>query len=436
MHDEFNELPFIEMLAGKERLKTKCPEEDGIKYSAPRYQCAIDQFYERTSTLGDQDKRLERNRIQEHVLAISDDRCNAYKRFLRYDQSMSRFWLGVGSTLAGGLGALASTLTAAKTFAATGGVLSGISAEYNQDFYGNLFYSVVSKAIDEQRRDAYRQIQTYGQSKNLTDYPVEAALKDAIAYDGMCSAVSAMQYAEKAVQLVNDPGMDGMMRFLVKANQTRVILQNSVTNADELKKFGVSTIEDARFGSRLNSQTQTNPQATIQTQLEIANQLTVDEILIAFDRKYAKEASLNEANQKNWKESKQRQKLANTIRERIKDIVDAFNETIYECSVPASKLHDQYLVSENALLTRGSDSYEPELQITRDQLRNKLEQLNSEVLGISSHLRSLLGDLSKAALQLVPKQQPTPETKIGELTWKYQDEKVIKFDKQACQRYQ
>ncbi len=112
MHHEFDMLPFVEMLEGVENSSsaTCIQKKPNGEFEPISYQCATKKFYDRTRILPESSQRLERNRIQERILAISEDRCNAYKRYLRYDQSMSNFWLGFGSTLAGGFGALSNSL--------------------------------------------------------------------------------------------------------------------------------------------------------------------------------------------------------------------------------------------------------------------------------------------------------------------------------------
>ena len=385
-------------------LATCTQKNQNGEFEPYSYQCATRKFYARTRLLPESYQRMERNRIQERILAISEDRCNAYKRYLRYDQSMSNFWLGFGSTLAGGLGALSSTLTAAKTFAAFGGVLSGISAEYNQDFYGNLFYSVITKAIDEQRRDAYRQIQTYGQNRSLTQYPVEAAIKDAILYDGTCSAVSAMEYAEKAVQLVNDPGMDGMMRYLVKANQSRFILQNGVKDISELKKAGITTtFENSRYGSQIGDKDdeEHNPQSIIQMQLNIANQQTTESIVEAIGQQYA---GGDNNKLETWK-NLNKKSLTSNIDTQLIAIITGFRESLLSCSIPATQLFSDYLATETAL-QQANDSKITGAQIKRDQAFNKLEQINVEINGIGQHFQTLIGSLTKAGVQSVSANPP------------------------------
>lgn len=426
MHHEFNILPFVEMLEDAEGKATCIQKNQNNEFTTGSYQCATKKFYARTRLLPAFYQRLERNRIQERILAVSEDRCNAYKRYLRYDQSMSNFWLGFGSTVAGGLGALSGTLTAAKSFAAFGGVLSGISAEYNQDFYGNLFYSVITKAIDEQRRDAYRQIQTYGQGKSLSEYPVEAAIKDAIVYDGTCSAVSAMEYAEKAVQLVNDPGMDGMMRYLIKANQSRYILQNEVKDISDLKKAGItSTFENSRFGSQIGNKDKDefHSQPTIQLELYKATHQTTKNILAAVGQQYAGDNTNKLAE---W-QKKDLTELARKIEEQRVQIFKAFETNLSQCSQSATDLYSNFMAAETQLQQADNDKI-TECTIKRDQAQNKVQQINMEISGLAQHFQALIDSLTKSALDSV--------SSNNNMTWNYTKlPKEIKFSDKSCEKF-
>lgn len=430
MHHEFNILPFVEMLEDSDNGNSTCFQKKPNGEVDPiSYQCATKKFYARTRQLSEPYQRMERNRIQERILAVSEDRCNAYKRYLRYDQSMSDFWLGFGSTLAGGLGALSGTLPAAKTFAAFGGVLSGIKAEYNQDFYGNLFYSVITKAIDEQRKDAYRQIQTYGQSKSLTQYPVEAAIKDAILYDGTCSAVSAMEFAENAVQLVNDPGMDGMMRFLLKANQSRYILQNGIKDISELKQAGITTtFENSRYGNQIGSKDdEHNPQSNIQMQLNIANQQTAENIVEAVAQMYA---GNNTTKRSKWQNMSDEDKkgLSRKIATQLTEIISAFKENILLCAKPATELYSEYLTNE-AALQHESGIKITEAQIKRDQASNKVEKINIEINGIGQHFQALIDSLTKAGVASVPDDN---QANSAQFSWQYNQQSVRFTPTETC----
>ena len=238
----------------------------------------------------------------------------------------------------------------------------------------------------------------------------EAAIKDAILYDGTCSAVSAMEYAEKAVQLVNDPGMDGMMRYLVKANQSRFILQNGVKDISELKKAGITTtFENSRYGSQIGDKDdeEHNPQSIIQMQLNIANQQTTESIVEAIGQQYA---GGDNNKLETWK-NLNKKSLTSNIDTQLIAIITGFRESLLSCSIPATQLFSDYLATETAL-QQANDSKITGAQIKRDQAFNKLEQINVEINGIGQHFQTLIGSLTKAGVQSVSANPPI-------LSWDY-----------------
>jgi hypothetical protein len=260
------DIKLIEMLAGEQegRRIASMPREsedpvNGVAWST-KYDFAFAAFYRRLA--GDPEfQKLERNRIQERILMASDQRCTVFKTNHQRDQSRSNFWFGALGTFAGALGAVSSGVQSAKNLAATAGVLSGVRAEYNQAFYSNLLFAVITRGIDERRREAYRIIQQEGQTKAIGAYPAEAAIKDAILYDGLCNTAAGLEQAQESIRLAADPGIDTFNRMLLKANVTRSILENKITDPSELEKSGtdlkagtlVSKATRTEFGSHLST---------------------------------------------------------------------------------------------------------------------------------------------------------------------------------------
>lgn len=48
----------------------------------------VNEFYSRVAGQSEAGKRMERNRVQERILPVAEDRCNAYKQYLCYDQKV------------------------------------------------------------------------------------------------------------------------------------------------------------------------------------------------------------------------------------------------------------------------------------------------------------------------------------------------------------
>lgn len=395
----------VNLLAGEE-YKT-CPIENKGN-AAEAYQCGIEKFYARVIGKSEANKRMERNRVQESILSVAEDRCTAYKQYLRYDQAESNFWMGSTATVMGALGAIVNTATAARTYSAAAGVLAGVNAEYNQAYFGNLFYNVITKAIDEDRREAYREIQEYGQKKDLASYPVEAAIKDAIVYDGKCSAVSALEYAEQSVRLVNDPGLDSLNRVLVKLNQAKAIIEKKTVDLGELShdREGnlVSTLENIRFGSRLGSSAGA-PFDFIQSRLNHANTRIADLAAVIADVRH----SLS---------SEDTAKLDKTKDAWEKSIKDAFDATFksdggtypaYQANIQACTTTVQAssapLETARAKMTVAlADKEQPAIDKARhdiSQAQGEIDKLTESVGFVTRHLDNLIDQFIEVSAKVI-----------------------------------
>jgi hypothetical protein len=205
------------------------------------------------------DSESRRNSVQAALLAASDQRCSTYIKYLQRQASNGNFFLGSLATLAGGVGAIVTGADTARALAGVAGIFSGVRAEYNQDYFANLSVHVIWHGIDVHRREIYQQIQRDGQTKSIRDYPVEAAIKDALYYHGECSLVAGLDQASSSIKTVEDPGLEHLTKAIIKANILRKALteqSTSLTTLLEGKSAGdvglpfAGTILGEPFGGR------------------------------------------------------------------------------------------------------------------------------------------------------------------------------------------
>jgi hypothetical protein len=173
-------------------------------------------FREKTKGLLTKEQIIARNCIQERVLAASVQRCNAFESNLQRTFARNNFFSGLVSTATGTAGALVTGVEAARILSGISGVASGYRAEFNQDYMSNLAAYVIIDGIEKRRRDVYAQIQLRGQGKGLADYPLEAAVKDALLFHGQCSVIAGFQEASDSIKYMADPGLDTSIRVLSK----------------------------------------------------------------------------------------------------------------------------------------------------------------------------------------------------------------------------
>lgn len=185
-----------------------------------------------------------RNRIQDRVLAASTQRCNAYKAGLQRTFSRTNFGLGVLSTVSGIAGSTIPGVQASKNLSALAGAFSGARAEWNQSFLANLTVNVIVDGIESKQKETLATITKVEQKKKLTDYSLDAAIRDALQYHGQCTVVTRMQVAANAIRMRDDPGMDAGFKIIAKATATKKLLEGKfdLTELNAISQFDAQNI--------------------------------------------------------------------------------------------------------------------------------------------------------------------------------------------------
>jgi hypothetical protein len=212
--------------------------------------------------------RLRRNALQERLIAASNSGCRVFTQHLNTYQSYTNLFLGAAAVGTGAAGAIVTSVTAARALAGTTGALSGTRAEYNADLFAKNLVSTIVQAIDESRVDylvtlrgqaiegTNRQLfisrnqanseptasPTAGamanpvvtpipngtlenvppkQSLSIVDYPVEAAIADAIYYNDLCSLDKGLETLTKSLTTYNHPGLDETLDAIQKMDTIR-----------------------------------------------------------------------------------------------------------------------------------------------------------------------------------------------------------------------
>lgn len=174
--------------------------------------------------------RARRHAIQERLLAASDQRCNDFKNLLQKKFANVSFISGLTSTGASLAATIVENANTSKILAGVAGMASGYRAEYNQAFFANAAVQVIVAGIDSRRRTAYEQILRV-RKEGLADYPLEAAVKDAIRYHGLCSTVSGLQEAAEAVRYYNEPGIAAATRTIARS---KMLMDIQGASADQV----------------------------------------------------------------------------------------------------------------------------------------------------------------------------------------------------------
>lgn len=212
--------------------------------------------------------RLRRNAIQERLIAASNSGCREFTQHLNTYQSYSNLFLGAAAAGTGAAGAIVTGAAAARTLAGTTGAISGARAEYNADLFAKNLVSTIVQAIDESRVDYLVTLRGKAiegtnrellisrnrvtnppaaspsagasatptstpiatatfenapakQALSIVEYPVEAAIADAIYYNDLCSLDKGLETLSKSLSSFNHPGLDETLDAVRKVDEIR-----------------------------------------------------------------------------------------------------------------------------------------------------------------------------------------------------------------------
>lgn len=161
-------------------------------------------------------QKLRRNRIQERLLAASEQRCGEYKNFLKKYDSEFNFLMGTLTTATAAAGAIV-TGGGSNILAGIASAFSGIRAEGNDAILASKAVEIITNGIDLKREKIYDKILAE-RDKQLIGYPVERAIKDAIHYHANCSLIAGLEQAANSLERDREPGLSTVLGNLKKLN--------------------------------------------------------------------------------------------------------------------------------------------------------------------------------------------------------------------------
>ncbi|MBI3246984.1 MAG: hypothetical protein HYZ50_10825 [Deltaproteobacteria bacterium] len=208
-----------------------------------------------------------RNAIQDRIVAASNQRCAAYKQFLKRYDAETNILLGVAAVATGGAGAIVKAADTARALAGITSILSGTRAEINEDNFQQRTVQVLTSGFEERRKEILADMlrrrgiredpdgtTVHTPGEDLTTYTVERAIGDAIRYHDHCSLVAGLEFAAYAVDRVNDPGLKALDRTF---NHMRKLYRLPESGAGEillpLNEYNeASAVHDALTAEEIN----------------------------------------------------------------------------------------------------------------------------------------------------------------------------------------
>lgn len=170
-----------------------------------------------------------RSSIQRYIMMVADRRCEVYKQTVSEIDSSFSMGFGALSTVTGVLGGLFTD--AAQGLAATAGISSGLSAEFSKAFFKSTAMPVIFAGIDMKRQQIAAHIDSM-KDGSLSEYPLEAAISDAIRYNGACSAVEGMKQVQDSI--AGSAGIDAANQTIRSVSATKQLLAISKMPAPQM----------------------------------------------------------------------------------------------------------------------------------------------------------------------------------------------------------
>lgn len=178
-------------------------ECNSTKDGRMRLECAFEAFYNGAE---DDVLKLKRNRVQDRLVAASNQRCARYKRHVRRFDSTNNLLFGALTTSSAGLGAILTNVDAVRALSGAAAIASGVRAEINETYFGQSAIQAVSRGFEQRRKDLRKKMENE-QTKLIEEYTVERAVADALVYHDACSLIAGLEEIARDQGRAANPGL-------------------------------------------------------------------------------------------------------------------------------------------------------------------------------------------------------------------------------------
>lgn len=143
------------------------------------------------------DSEACRNRLMDHLVMLSDQRCANHKAAIEANAAGTNFAFSSLTTLLGGAGAIVTGADAARALAGSAGAVSGVHANWNESIYQKNVATAIVAKIDESRQATLEKMMTARANPQVV-YSVDAMLADVYRYHDACSFYSGLMNLGKS----------------------------------------------------------------------------------------------------------------------------------------------------------------------------------------------------------------------------------------------
>ena len=205
-----------------------------------RLECAFASFYGESK-----ERLLRRNRVQDRLVAASNQRCADYKQHVRRFDSTSNIALGGLTTLSAGLGAILTHADTVRALSGAAAITSGFRAEMNETYFQQNTIQVIASGF-ERRRAVLRAEMEKKRKETIEDYTVEYAVADALVYHDACSLLAGLEEIALSQKRAADPGLAQVGAALEKWGE--IVEKMKALSEDDKHETEENPEEDAADG--------------------------------------------------------------------------------------------------------------------------------------------------------------------------------------------
>ena len=173
--------------------------------------------------------KVRRNRVQDRIIAASNQRCAEHKRFLRRFDTTTNWLLGSLTTLTAGAGGIVTNVDTARTLSGIAGVASGIQSQTNEVYFHQRTVHILTKGLETRREKILDSIKKE-QAKPIGEYNVERAVGDVIKYHDACSVIAGLEQVAEDQQRAKNPGIEEFEQTIKRVKSLSEDLSAAISN--------------------------------------------------------------------------------------------------------------------------------------------------------------------------------------------------------------
>lgn len=157
---------------------------------------------------------IYRNEIQSRIMAAANQRCQLWKNYIATASSAVGFWSGIVGTATGAASIAFSPEGTKDALTAVSTTSNAVGDQFDKEYLFSLTMPVVVQGVESRRQEIGRSIEERrtrgdGGLTLLKDYPLSAAIADALEYHAACSVASGLQQASEKLADTREPEPGG-----------------------------------------------------------------------------------------------------------------------------------------------------------------------------------------------------------------------------------